>query len=150
MAERAKPRVFLDSNVIFSGLYSGQGPPGRVIGHAVEGGFVTVLSRQVLDEVVRTIAEKLPESLPSLRTLLENMPLEVCEDPDPASVEDWIGLVGKDDAPIAAAARTAEVDCLVSGDAHFLKARKAAARRGLKIVSPSDFLGRIEEEGIER
>ena len=139
MAEKDKTRVFLDSNVILSGLYSGDGPPGAILEQAVEGGFVPVISRQVLDEVVRTIAAKLPAALPVLHTLLLSMPLEVCDDPDPSAVKAWAKITGADDAPIAAAASAAEVDFLVSGDSHFLAARDAAAKKGLRIVSPSGF-----------
>lgn len=139
-AERIRIRAFLDSNVLFSGLRSGTGPPGAVIEQAARGGFSPVVSRQVLEEVVRVVAAKLPEALPSLHALLLNMPLEVCEDPEQGAVAVWARMVGKDDAPIAAAAAAAEVDCLVSGDGHFLKARGAAAKRGLRIVSPAEFL----------
>ncbi|MBN2028134.1 MAG: PIN domain-containing protein [Actinobacteria bacterium] len=135
-----KVRVFLDSNVIFSGLYSGDGPPGAILEQAVKGGFLPVISRQVLDEVVRTIAEKLPAALPALQALLLSMPLEVCEDPDPLAVRAWAKITGADDAPIAAAASAAEVDLFVSGDSHFLAARAAAVKKGLRIVSPSDFI----------
>jgi len=140
MAEKARTRVFVDSNVIFSGLYSGKGPPGAVLERAVEGRFTMVISRQVLDEVVRVIAVKLQDALPALRVLLLNMPLEVCEDPDAPLVEAWAKIVGADDAPIAAAASAAEVDLLVSGDNHFLKVRAAAEKKGLRIISPSEFL----------
>jgi predicted nucleic acid-binding protein len=140
MRGRAELRVFVDSNVIFSGLYSGESPPGRILEQAVEGRFAMVISRQVLDEVVRTIAAKLPAALPSLQALLTNMPLEVCDDPSPSDIGAWTKIVGADDAPIAAAASAAGVDSLLSGDGHFLKAAAAAQKKGLRIVSPSDFL----------
>jgi len=140
MVGKDKTRVFLDSNVIFSGLYSGNGPPGAILERAVEGDFTLVLSRQVLDEVVRTFAAKLPAALPALNTLLLSMPLEVCEDPVPSAVKAWTKITGADDAPIAAAASAAEVDFLISGDSHFLEAAAAAAKKGLRIVSPSDFM----------
>ena len=89
MAVKDKVRVFLDSNVIFSGLYSGGGPPGAILEQAVEGGFLPVISRQILDEVVRTIAAKLPAALPALNALLLSMPLEVCEGPDSRAVKAW-------------------------------------------------------------
>lgn len=143
MTGKAELRAFVDSNVIFSGLYCGDGPPGVVLELAVKGRFSMLVSRQVLDEVVRTIAAKLPAALPPLQTLLLNMPLGVCEDPEPSLVEAWSKIVGADDAPVAAAARAAEVDLLVSGDGHFLKAAAAAEKRGLKILSPSDFLAHL-------
>ena len=140
MAGKAEVRAFVDSNVIFSGLHSGQGAPAAMLEQAVEGKFTMVISRQVLDEVVRTLAAKLPAALPALHTLFSNMPLEVCEDPAPSLVEEWSGVVGADDAPIAAAASAAEVDLLVSGDSHFLKAAKEALKKGLRIVSPAGFI----------
>jgi predicted nucleic acid-binding protein len=140
MAGKAKPRVFLDSNVVFAGLYSGEGAPGAILEHGAEGKFSLVISRQVLDELVRTIAAKLPGALPALHTFLLSTPLEVCEEPAPRDVKTWSQLVGEDDAPIAAAAAIAEVDFLVSGDRHLLKAEAAARKRGLRIISPSAFL----------
>jgi len=137
---KARIRAFLDSNVIFSGLYSGGGPPGAVIEQAVEGRFTMVISRQVLDEVVRTIAEKLPDAVPNLWILLTNTPIEICRDPEPGDIEAWVEITGADDAPIAAAAGAAEVDFFVSGDSHFLKAAVEAEKKGLHVVSPSDFL----------
>ncbi|RJP34462.1 MAG: PIN domain-containing protein [Actinobacteria bacterium] len=140
MAVKAKTRAFVDSNVIFSGLYSDKGPPGTVLEQAVEGRYTMVVSRQVLDEVVRTVAEKLPGALPLLQTLLLNLPLEVCGDPDTRDVVAWSKIVGEDDAPLAAAAAAAQVDLFVSGDNHFLTAAAAAEKRGLRIVSPTGFL----------
>lgn len=140
---REKPRAFLDSNVFFSGLYSREGAPGRILEAAADGRFSPIVSRQVLDELVRVIGQKLPEALPLLREYLENLSLEVCADPSPAEVEKWVNVVGGYDAPIAAAAREAEADFLVSGDSHFLKAVDRARARGLLIVSPADFLHAI-------
>lgn len=144
MAEKPKIRVFLDSNAIFSGLRSGEGPPGTILERAAEGKFRMVISRQVLDEVVRTIAEKLPDALPYLWIFLTNIPIEVCRDPEPQDIEAWVEITGLEDAPIAAAAEAAEVNFLVSGDGHFLRAKAAAERKGLRVVSPSDFLEAIK------
>ncbi|MDI6873296.1 PIN domain-containing protein [Candidatus Solincola sp.] len=139
-AERGKSRAFLEGNVFFSGLHSRDEAPGRILEAAAAGKFRPVVSRQVPDGVVRVIGQKLPEALPLLREYLENVPLEVCMDLHPAEVEEWVDVVGGDDAPIAAAAREAEVDFLVSGDRHFLEAKSRAGKRGLSILSPSDFL----------
>jgi len=65
-----RPRVFLDSNVLFSGLHSARGAPGIILDHFAKGAVIMVVSPLVLEEVVRTIKSKLPEALPSLYTLL--------------------------------------------------------------------------------
>ncbi|MBC7248603.1 MAG: PIN domain-containing protein [Actinobacteria bacterium] len=138
-------RAFLDSNVFFSGFYSRKGAPGKILEEAAGGSFRVVVSRQVLDEVVRTLAEKLPGALPFLNAFLVNIPLEVCTDPGPGEVGAWEKVVGRDDAPIAAAAHAADVDLLVSGDRHFLEARSRAAGKGLRITSPAGFLHALAE-----
>jgi len=78
-----KPHVFLDSNVIFSGLYSAKGAPGIILERFIEGKLRVVISQQVLDEVIRTIKAKLPEALPALSKLLVNAPPEIRKDPTP-------------------------------------------------------------------
>jgi predicted nucleic acid-binding protein len=81
MRLKPKLRVFLDSNVIFSGLYSAEGAPGIILERLIEGELKGVISQQVLDEVVRAIKLKLPEALPALRKLLMSLPLEIRPDP---------------------------------------------------------------------
>ncbi len=78
---RAKIRAFLDTNVIFSGLYSAKGAPEAIIDYYAQGYFTTVVSRQMLDELIGTLKDKLPEALPTLRSLLVNMSPEVVADP---------------------------------------------------------------------
>lgn len=145
MGPQARPRVFLDSNVIFSGLYSSQGPPGMILERFIQGEFRVVISQQVLEEVVRTVANKLPEALPALRRLLESAPPEICEDPTPEEVAGWAEAINPEDAPILAAAVAAQVDYLVTGDNHFFEKPDIAERAGLRIVAPAQFLERLEE-----
>lgn len=63
------PRVFFDSNVIFSGLYSREGPPARLLEAYTRGRLEMVISQQVLAEVVRTLEAKIPQALPVLYLL---------------------------------------------------------------------------------
>ena len=65
-----QPRVFLDSNVLFSGFHSPTGPPGIILRCFVEGKLVVVVSKQILQEVVRTLRKKLPEALWRLLLML--------------------------------------------------------------------------------
>ena len=77
MQKKTDLRVFLDTNVIFSGLYSSEGPAGIILDRFIKGDFIVIISQQVLEEVVRTISEKLPVALPTLRKLLGNVSLEI-------------------------------------------------------------------------
>ena len=55
-----KLRVFLDSNVIFSGIYSSKGAPAVILESFIEGRLMVVVSQQVMDEVIRTIKNMRP------------------------------------------------------------------------------------------
>ncbi len=137
---KPKPRVFLDSNVVFSGLYSPDGAPGVILEHFIKGNLRVVVSQQVLEEVIRTIKEKLPDALPALRRLLVNTPPEVVADPNLPDIERWTKKLHLGDAAILAAAVAAQPDYFITGDRHFLDNQEIAENAGLKIVTPAQFL----------
>ncbi len=142
MVSKPKPRVFLDSNVIFSGLYSSDGAPGIILEHFIEGRIRVVVSQQVLEEVIRAVKEKLPEALPSLRTLLLNTPPEVVADPNLPDIERWTKKLHLGDAAILAAVISSQPDYFITGDRHFFDDQEIAETAGLKIVTPAEFLER--------
>lgn len=137
---RPKPRVFLDSNVIFSGLYSPEGPPGIILEHFVRGSISVVVSQQVLEEVIRAVKKKLPNSLPALRRLLVNTPLEVAANPELSDIKRWAKKLPIGDAAILAAAIAAEPDYFITGDRHFIENPDIVKQTGLTIVMPVQFL----------
>ncbi|MDD4984944.1 MAG: putative toxin-antitoxin system toxin component, PIN family [Dehalococcoidales bacterium] len=141
---KPKLRVFLDTNVIFSGLYSSQGAPGAILKYFVEGRISIVVSQQVLEEVIRTIKEKLPEALPALKRLLVNAPPEVGADPSPEAIQRWAREIHPADAAILAAAITAKADYFITGDNHFLENQAIKEKAGLNIVTPSQFMKLLE------
>ncbi len=145
MGPPAKPRVFLDSNVIFSGLYSSAGAPGKILERFIQGELRVVISQQVLEEVVRTLGAKLVEALPTLRRLLVSVPPEIVQDPSLEEVARWVGVLHPADAGILAAAMAAQVDYLVTGDKHFFEKPDMAEKIGLRIVTPTQFLEGLEE-----
>ncbi len=140
MTSRSKVRVFLDSNVIFSGLYSLKEAPGVILERFIEGRISVVISQQVLEEVVRTIKEKLPDGLPALRRLLTGVPLEIQTDPSSEQIEKLAGKLQFADAAILAAAINAGVDYFITGDSHFLENQDIARECGLKIITPAEFV----------
>ena len=141
-----KPRIFLNSNVIFSGMYPSTGAPGVILERFIDGKLTVVISRQVLEEVVSTIKEKLPDALPALRRLLMSAPPEIIKDPAPAEVARWAEIVHIKDAGILAAAIAAQPDYLVTGDKHFLGNPNIAQKSGLHIVTPTQLLQLLEKD----
>jgi len=113
----------------------------------IEGRLRVVVSQQVLDEVIRTVKEKLPEALPALRKLLVNAPPEIRKDPTPDEVKRWSGLLDAGDAAILAAAVAAQPDYFVTGDRHFTENPEIAERAGLHIVMPAQFIEAWAKEG---
>jgi putative PIN family toxin of toxin-antitoxin system len=144
---KARPRVFLDSNVVFSGLYSAEGAPGIILERFVKGSIRVVVSQQVLEEVVRTVKAKLPSALPALRRLLVSTPPEVVADPQRRELERWMNKLPLGDAVILAAAIGAQPDYFITGDRHFTESPGVAEEAGLRIVTPAQFLGLLERDG---
>ena len=136
----SEPRVFLDTNVIFSALYSSRGAPGRVLEYCIEGRCSIVISCQVLDELIRTIKVKFPRALPALKKLLESVPLEITADPAPEEIHRWIKQIQPADAAILAAVIAAKVDFFVTGDNHFLNNSALINEAGLNIVTPAQLV----------
>ncbi|WP_324664294.1 putative toxin-antitoxin system toxin component, PIN family [Dehalococcoides mccartyi] len=139
-----KLRIFLDTNVIFSGLYSSQGAPGVILKYFVEGRISIVVSQQILEEVIRTIKDKLPEALPALKKFLVNAPPEVGGDPSPESIQRWAKEIHPADAAILAAAIAAKPDYFITGDNDFLGNHIIMEKAGINIMTPAQFLKLLE------
>ncbi len=131
-------RIFLDSNVLFSGLYSGAGAPGLIVDRIAAGDLTLVVSREVLDEVVRVLREKLPDSIGLFRTLLMSARIEIVASPKDDDVTRWSEFLDIGDAAVLASAIAAKPDYLVTGDRHFFSPQ-IAMRSGLRIVTPAQL-----------
>jgi len=134
------PSVFLDSNVIFSGLHSPGGSPGSILENMLDGRISVIVSRQILEEVVRTFKKKLPQALPALSEFFLNSPLTVIGDPEREEVLPWTDTLKEGDASILAAAISASPDYFVTGDRHFLNKPHLEKNSGLVICSPTQLL----------
>ena len=137
-------RVFFDANVLIAGAAARGGASRAALMMAEAGLFQMVVSRQVLDEAERNLRRKLPRGLPILAEILGDVHLEVVDDPAPQSFARWLDCIEAKDAPIVEAAAVANIDYLLT-----LNSRDftpvVAARSGLTILAPSQFVERIRE-----
>jgi putative PIN family toxin of toxin-antitoxin system len=146
MVQQTKPRVFLDSNVIFSGFYSLQGAPGQILQSCVNGKITIVISRQVLDEVVRNVRRKLPDVLEPVIEFLSTTRIEIVANPEPEEVLGKQLNLPAGDAAVLLAASRAKPDYFVTGDNHFLKNKELEKEVNLRIITPAQLLRVIKTE----
>jgi predicted nucleic acid-binding protein len=146
--ERKKHRIFLDSNVILSGLLSGTGPPRLILDLlSLELPVLTGLTgRFNLMEIERNLEKKLPFALPAYQRYLPRLKLEVIPLPSCQDLRPLSGAAEEKDLPVVASALNGGADYLVTGDK---KLRSLISRRSgipFKIVSPSEFLDKALPE----
>lgn len=139
------PRVFLDTNVIFSAFYSAKGAPNAILSAFIRGEITVVISRQVLEELVRNISEKLPSVLPVLRDMLVSVPPEITPDPSLEAIKQWEAKLALGDAAVLAAAVSANVDYFITRDNHFLASHDLQKNAGIDIIAPDQFLRFMRE-----
>jgi predicted nucleic acid-binding protein len=133
-------RVFLDSNVIISGIYSPIGAPYQILRlHSLEG-LRIVVCLLVINEVIRNLKAKKPEGLPVLYRLLYNSPPEIVANPGAGDINIWKDYLDNEDAIILAAAIGAKADYFVSGDRHFHTAGLKSQKLNLKVLTPAEFV----------
>lgn len=136
-------RVFIDSSVFFSAAYSSRGHSRDLILMVLTGDIDLVLSRLVLEETRRNLAESAPKSLPFLEFVLESVPYEIVR-PSKMQVLEAAEYTAFKDAPIVAAAKMAKVELLVTLDRKHLLGRPDLARHvGADIVTPKEAVGRL-------
>ena len=140
MASRPPLRVFLDTNVLFSGAYSALGASRRLFDGAARGQFQPVVSRTVLDELVRNLRNKAARALPVWEKIFREVSFEIAVEPARREIDRWLRKGLGSDAPIIAAALLARVDYFCTGDRRVLKRGRRGDLGGLEIISPAALL----------
>ena len=130
-------RVVLDTNVLVSGLAYPGGIPGRILNLWRAGGLEVILSRHILDEMVRVLPRlpKLALTQIEIRDLADSflfradiVELDTGHDPalrDPA------------DQPVLATLRVSQAQYLITGDKDLL-----AIADKYPIITPAAFWSR--------
>jgi putative PIN family toxin of toxin-antitoxin system len=116
----ARLRVVLDTNVLVSGLAYPASVPGRILGAWQQGGLDVVLSRYILDEMVRVLPRlsRVSMSADEIRDLADSF-LFMAEVVEPSGeIEE--SLRDKADQPVLGTLLAGRADYLITGDKDLL------------------------------
>lgn len=135
-------RLFLDSNVILSGLMSSKGAPRILLDLlSIEVPLLRGMTgRYNLDEIERNLSRRFPGLLSIYQQFLPRIHLEVIDVPSYKEVEPFLGKMSAKDAPVLASALNGRARYLVTGDK---KDFPPALAKPMKVLPPSDFVNKI-------
>jgi len=130
-------RVVLDTNVLVSGLAYPGSVPGRIVGVWRQGGLDVVLSRYILDEMVRVLPRlsRIHLSSSEIRDLADSL-IFLADIVEPDAEQDS-SLRDPADQQVLATLRASKADYLITGDKDLL-----ALAEKYPIVTPSSFWAR--------
>jgi predicted nucleic acid-binding protein len=138
-------RVFLDSNVILSGLLSEKGAP-RILLDLLSLRLPFLMGstgRYNMIEIARNLKKKMPGLLPLFKDYLPKLNLKVIPLPRPEDVRGFSGQIAEKDVPVLVSAIRSKADFLVTGDKqHFGRMKKHDEYR-FQVVTPSEFIDSI-------
>jgi predicted nucleic acid-binding protein len=144
-------KVFLDSNVLLSGLVSGTGAARRVLELAELGLIQLVLSDMVIVEVDRNLqAHGFEELLPLFRQYLLHLKPFKQPDPSKSEVLRATKVINAKDAPILAAALEVEPDYLLTFDTRHFRTPAILKQVSFSIMTPAEFLESLKARGEEK
>jgi predicted nucleic acid-binding protein len=151
MAQRKRCKVFLDSNVLLSGLFSDKGAP-RIILDLLTLNLPILAGatgRYNLIEVERNLKKKMPEAMPLYQKYLPRLRFEIVEMPSRTTVISMAGAIAEKDVPVLASAIACGAEYLITGDKKDFARLRNVKRYNLKIVSPSEFIETVFPEIIK-
>jgi len=144
-------RVFLDSNVILSGLLSERGAPLILLDLLSLGlpFFIGSTGRYNLIEIERNLKKKMPGLLFLYKAYLPKLNLKVIPLPRPEEVRDFSGQMAEKDIPVLLSAMRGKVDFLVTGDKQHFGRMRELDRYPFRVVTPSEFIDSILPEVLK-
>ena len=138
--ERRHWQVFIDTSALIAGILSPTGAAHEVLRLCETHVVQAVMSRQVLVEADRNLADKLPAIMPEYRAFLKHLAPRIVADPPRTAVELAKELLPHNDAPILAAALLANVDYLVTWNTRHFQKKAVRDAAPFPIVTPGEFL----------
>ena len=144
-------RVFLDSNVILSGLLSDKGAPRTILDLlTLKLPFlVGSTGRFNLIEIERNLKKKMPEILSVYKRYLPKLNLKIIPLPQPEELREFSDKIANKDVPVLVSAIRSKADFLVTGDKQHFQKLKLTGDYSFKIVTPSEFIDLILPEVLK-
>lgn len=139
-------KVFLDSNVIISGLFSDKGSPRIILDLlSLDLPLLSCATGEYnIIEIERNLLKKMPDVLPVYRRYLKILNLEIVPLPLSKDIKKLSGQIADKDVPVLASAINSNADFLVTGDKKDFE--KLKGTYPFKILNPSEFLDIILPE----
>lgn len=148
---RRHVKVFLDSNVILSGLLSDKGAP-RVLLDILSLGLPFLsgaTGKYNMMEIERNLKTKLSKALSVFKTYFPTIGLKILPLPKRERIETLVQWIDAKDAPVLASALSWQADYLITGDIKdFGTQTLRKAGLSIRIVSPASFVDEILPELI--
>ena len=148
-------RVFLDSNVILSGLLSDKGAPRILLDLlSIEPPFLTGFTgRYNLTELERNIKNKMPWILSVYKEYFPKLNLKIIPLPPKEELREYSGKIADKDIPVLVSAIRSKADFLLTGDKQHFGKMKELDKYPFHVVTPSEFIDSILPEilkGLEQ
>jgi putative PIN family toxin of toxin-antitoxin system len=134
-------RVVLDTNIYISAILVG-GKPEQIIDLAREGEIEVYISKPILTEIERILKEKIGHT--DKQTQIELLDIKSIAKFTSVKIRKIKAIKDEPDNRILECAVQEKTDYLISGDTKHLQPLKEY--RGIKIVSPAEFLNEVIEE----
>ena len=144
-------RVFLDSNIILSGLLSDKGAP-RIILDLLSIGLpflIGLTGRYNLVEIERNLKKKMPGILSVYKVYSPKLNLKIIPLPHKEELREYFGKIADKDIPVLVSAIRGKADFLVTGDKQHFEKIKAREEYPLRIVTPSEFIDSVLPKILE-
>jgi len=139
-----KTKVFIDTNIWFSALYK-KGPASILLEKLLSKKYTVVISELVLEEIIRTLEEKLPDRAELVKQFLLSYPITIVKNPLVTEMPNYQKLAEGKDMPILVAAINYQCHCFVTGNLKDFKIKEIKKRFSLKIISLKEALGIFKE-----
>ncbi|NOZ05495.1 MAG: PIN domain-containing protein [Chloroflexi bacterium] len=134
------PRVFVDADVLFAAAASpSKHSASLVVLRMAEITLIkAIASEQVIVEVERNLAEKLPQALPTFRLIVDRS-LHMVSDPQREDLVPFVGMADPKDLPILVAAMQAACPWLLTfNQRHF-----QPGHPDVTVLRPGEFVSRV-------
>lgn len=139
-----RPRIFLDTSVLFAAVLSAGGDSRLVLKLGEAGAISLWLGSRVLQEADGVVLRKAPQTRPLLALLLSRA--EVMTGPDAAALARARTVVSyAPDAHVLAEALSAEADYFVTLDRQHFVDNPCTAALPFPVGTPGDFLAWLRE-----